>query len=80
MKIYHYHGRKNLAGGRIREARQKLKMSQADQAAQIQVEGIIIEGDSISRIEIGTRFIPDYELPEFSNVLGVPVDWLLGMK
>ena len=65
MKIYSYNGRKNISGDRIREARQKLKMSQADLAAQMQVEGIIIERDSISRIEIGTRFIPDYELPVF---------------
>lgn len=55
-------------------------MSQADLAAQMQVEGIIIERDSISRIEIGTRFIPDYELPVFSKVLKVSVEWILGMK
>ncbi len=80
MKIYSYNGRKNISGDRIREARQKLKMSQADLAAQMQVEGIIIERDSISRIEIGTRFIPDYELPVFSKVLKVSVEWILGMK
>ena len=80
MKIYSYNGRKNISGDRIREARQKLKMSQADLAAQMQVQGIIIERDSISRIEIGTRFIPDYELPVFSKVLKVSVEWILGMK
>lgn len=80
VKIYSYNGRKNISGDRIREARQKLKLSQADLAAQMQVEGIIIERDSISRIEIGTRFIPDYELPVFSKVLKVPVDWIPGMK
>ena len=80
VKIYSYHGRKNISGDRIREARQKLKLTQADLAAQMQVEGIMIERDSISRIEIGTRFIPDYELPVFSKVLKVPVDWILGMK
>lgn len=46
----------------------------------MQVQGILIERDSISRIEIGTRFTPDYELPVFSNVLGVSVAWLLGME
>ena len=80
VKIYSYNGRKNISGGRIREARKKLNLSQADLAAQMQVEGILIERDSISRIEIGTRFIPDYELPVFSKVLKVPVDWILGMK
>ncbi|WP_050698368.1 helix-turn-helix domain-containing protein [Anaeromassilibacillus senegalensis] len=80
MKIYDYNGRKNISGDRIREARLKLKLSQAELAAQMQIEGINIERDSISRVEIGTRFIPDYELPAFSKVLNVPVEWILGMK
>ena len=80
MKIYDYDGRKNISGDSIREARQKLRISQAQLAARMQVEGIVIERDSISRIEIGTRFIPDYELPVFSKVLGVPVHWILGME
>lgn len=79
MKIYDYNGKKNISGDRIREARQKKRLSQADLAAQMQVEGVIIERDSISRIEIGTRFVPDYELPVFSKVLNVSVDWLLGL-
>lgn len=79
MKIYDYNGKKNISGDRIREARQKRRMSQTDLAAKMQIEGIIIERDSISRIEIGTRFIPDYELPIFSKVLNVSVAWLLGM-
>lgn len=80
MKIYDYNGRKNISGDRIREARLKLKLSQAELAAQMQIEGINIERDSISRVEIGTRFIPDYELPAFSKVLNIPVEWILGMK
>ena len=74
MKIYSYKGRKNLCGDRIREARQKKRLSQSDLAAKIQVEGVIMERDSISRIEIGTRFI---ELKIFAKVLNVTVDWLL---
>lgn len=77
MKIYDYNGRKNICGDRIRIARQKKKLSQADLAAQMQINGIIIERDSISRVEIGTRFVPDYELPVFAKVLGVTIDWLL---
>lgn len=77
MKIYDYNGKKNLCGDRIREARLRLRLSQSDLAARMQVEGIIIERDSISRIEIGTRFVPDYELPLFAKVLRVSVAWLL---
>lgn len=80
MKIYDFNGKKNISGDRIREARLKKRLSQSDLAAQMQVEGIIIERDSVSRIEIGTRFIPDYELPFFAKVLGVSVDWLLGLS
>lgn len=79
MKIYDYNGQKNICGSRIREARIKKRISQADLAARMQIEGIIIERDSISRIEIGTRFVPDYELPVFSKVLNEPVEWLLGI-
>lgn len=80
MKIYDYNGKKNICGERIREARLKLRLSQSDLAARIQVEGVIMERDSISRVEIGTRFVPDYEIPIFAKVLGVSVLWLLGIK
>ena len=80
MKIYDYNGRKNICGDRIREARIKQRMTQADLAARIQVEGVIMERDSISRVEIETRFIPDYEIPIFAKVLGVSALWLLGIE
>ncbi|MEE1011093.1 MAG: helix-turn-helix transcriptional regulator [Acutalibacteraceae bacterium] len=78
MKIYDYEGKKNVCGERVREARLKNRLSQADLAARLQVSGIVIERDSISRIEIGTRFVADYELMVLSDILGVSVDWLLG--
>ena len=80
MKIYDYNGKKNISGDRIRQARQKRRLSQTDLAARMQVAGVIIERDSISRIEIGTRFVPDNELPVFARILGVSVPWLLGME
>ena len=79
MKIYDFEGMKNISGERIRLARQKKRMSQSDLAAQMQVNGVVIERDSISRIEIGTRFVPDYELPLYAKILNVSVEWLLGM-
>lgn len=78
MKIYDFNGRKNVSGARIHEARCKNRMSQADLAARLQIKGIIIERDSISRIEIGTRFVADYELMVIAEILGVSVGWLLG--
>ncbi len=80
MKIYDYNGKKNICGDRIHEARCKLRLTQSDLAARLQVNGIIMERDSVSRIEIGTRFVADYELRELSKILGVTVNWLLGLE
>ncbi|MBQ6713597.1 MAG: helix-turn-helix transcriptional regulator [Selenomonadales bacterium] len=77
MKIYDYQGKKNISGERIREARLKRRLTQADFAAQLQVAGVTIERDSISRIEIGTRFVADFELLAIAKVLNVSVEWLL---
>ncbi len=80
MKIYDYNGKKNICGERLHEARCKMRLTQNDLAAKLQIAGIILERDSISRIEIGTRFVADYELRELSKILNVSVYWLLGME
>ena len=80
MKIYDYHGKKNVSGDRIREARLKRRLTQEDLAAKLQIEGVIMERDSVSRIEIGTRFVTDYELMVLSKVLGVSMQWLVGLE
>lgn len=80
MKIYDYNGKKNICGDRVREARVKQRITQSDLAARLQVNGVIIERDSISRIEIGTRFVADYELKLLSQILSVSVAWLLGIE
>lgn len=80
MKIYDYNGMKNICGKRVKEARRKKKITQTDLAARLQIEGITIERDSISRIEIGTRFVADYELVSLSKCLKVSTNWLLGVE
>ena len=40
MRIYDFEGKKNISGERIREARLKLRLSQSDLAARVQVEGV----------------------------------------
>ena len=77
MKIYDYNGRKNLCGERVHEARCRMRLTQADLAARMQVQGVTMERDSISRIEIGTRFVTDYELLVLSRILRVTLEWLL---
>ena len=80
MKIYDYHGKKNVSGDRIREARLKRRLTQEDLAVKLQIEGVIMERDSVSRMEIGTRFVTDYELMVLSKVLGVSMQWLVGLE
>lgn len=76
MKIYDYKGRKNLCENRVKEARARLNITQTDLAARLQVAGITMERDSVSRIEIGTRFVTDYELAVLAKILGVSMEWL----
>lgn len=80
MKIYDFHGKKNVSGDRIREARLKRRLTQEGLAAKLQIEGVIMERDSVSRMEIGTRFVTDYELMVLSKVLGVSMQWLVGLE
>ncbi len=80
MKIYDFYGKKNICGPKVHEARRNLKMTQSDLAAKLQIAGITLERDSVSRIEIGTRFVSDYELMILSKILKVSVNWLLGLE
>lgn len=80
MKIYNYQGRKNVSGEQIRQLRVKKRISQSELAARLQIRGVTLERDSISRIESGTRFVADYELYIFAEVLGVEVADLLEMQ
>ena len=57
-----------------------MKLSQEMLAAKLQVEGVTIERDSVSRIEIGTRFVADYEILILSEILGVSPSYLLGLE
>lgn len=80
MKIYDFDGKKNICGERVKAARKKLKLSQANLAAKLQLEGVILERDSVSRIEIGTRFVADYEIVALCKVLKVTPAFILGVE
>ena len=77
MKIYDFGGKKNISGERIKAYRRALGLSQSELAARLQVGGVNIERDSLSRIEIGTRFVADYEIAAIADALGVGVEDLL---
>lgn len=80
MKIYNYNGEANIVGKRIRQARISKNMSQEELAIKMQLKSIMIGQKVISRIEKGERFVADYELLYFSEVLNVDLYWLFGIK
>lgn len=79
MKVYDYEKRRNISGERVRERRLHLRLSQSALAAKLQTEGVVIEQDAISRIEMGARMVQDYELRALASVLGVTADWLIDL-
>lgn len=79
MKIYWYNGSKNIIGERVKEARLKSNppITQQDLSARLGVMGFNIDRVSISKIESGDRFVPDYEVIALSEALNVSLSWLL---
>lgn len=53
MKANDYEGRRNISGERVRMKRLSMRLSQAALAAKVQTEGVVLEQDAISRIELG---------------------------
>lgn len=80
MKIYDFDGKKNISGDRIHQARTAMRLSQAELAARMQVNGVTIEREAISKIETGDRFVTDYELMVFAKILKKPVLWLMAQE
>lgn len=77
MKIINFDGRRNVSGKRVRQMRKKKRMTQAELAARVQTMGVVLEQDSISRIEREIRMVQDYELRALAEALGVTSDWLM---
>ena len=77
MKIYAFEGKYNVSGANIRRIRERLCLSQDQLAARMQVEGVQINQKAISRIELGSRVVTDYELMVLARVLNVPLQTLV---
>lgn len=77
MKIYDYDGKANIIGRKLCEIRKQQQLSQEELAAKMQLNNIEISQKAISRIEKQERFVTDYELLVFSQVLGVSIYDLL---
>lgn len=77
MRFYNFEGAKNISGERVYQARTSRHMTQQELAARMQVEGVVIEREAISKIETGDRLVTDYELLAFSKVFHVSLNWLI---
>lgn len=81
MKSFWYNEkRKNACGIRIRELRKAKQMTQAQLAIKAQLEGYdSITETAIVKIELGTRFVPDYEVMIFAKILDTTMEDLMGL-
>ena len=77
MKIYRPNDRCNIVGEQVRLLRKKAGLSQEELAAKIQLAGLDMRQQAVSRIETGSRVVPDYELLYLCRALHVPLDVLL---
>ncbi|MBR5319598.1 MAG: helix-turn-helix transcriptional regulator [Peptococcaceae bacterium] len=77
MKIYAYHGKKNVCGQRVRELRKERKITQTEFAARLQICDVWLDQKAISRIELEDRVVGDYELWAMATVLQVDMKELL---
>ena len=64
---------------RIARAMRNPKMEQQELLAKLQVQGLDISQSILSKIENGKRPVYDIELKAFAKVLGVSINWLLGI-
>lgn len=73
MKKTHRSKRRNITGGRIRQARLAAKppVSQEDLSGRLAVLGIILDQGAISRIETEERYLMDYELVAIARALRI---------
>ena len=80
MRLLTLDGKSNSCGEKVRMAREKAKLSQEQLAARVQLNGHALTQKAISRIEAGTRIVPDFEVPLLAEALGVSPLWLLGIE
>lgn len=79
MKAFWYNEkRKNVCGLRIRQLRKEQKLTQKKLAIMAQLAGYgFITETAIIKLESGSRFIPDYEISIFAQLLNTTPEYLL---
>lgn len=70
-------GEKNLISSRLKELRQLHNLSQRDLAHLLQLSGIDMDKNVITRIETNKRYVTDLELKALSEIFDVTYDYLI---
>lgn len=73
-------GTQNICGARVTQARKNLGMKQKELLARLQVAGIDLNESNLSKLEGQTRAVSDRELLAIADILGMPIDRLLGKE
>ena len=71
---------KNLIGERLRALRGRRNFSQRDLARELQLIGIDMDKNVITRIETNKRYVTDFELQALKEIFNVSYDYLIDGK
>lgn len=73
-------GNRNICGARVEQRRKEINMKQKDLLTQLQIRGIDLNSSGLSKLEGQFRSVCDTELIALAEILGVSVNWLLGLE
>lgn len=68
---------KNLIGERLKLLRNRDNISQRDLARKLQLIGIDMDKNVITRIETNKRYVTDFELQAIKQIFDVSYDYLI---
>ncbi|MBQ3110256.1 MAG: helix-turn-helix transcriptional regulator [Clostridia bacterium] len=68
---------KNLIGERLKLLRTAAELSQRDLANRLQLIGIDMDKNVITRIETNKRYVTDFELQALKEIFNVSYDYLI---
>lgn len=68
---------KNLIGDRLKQLRNRSNLSQRDLARELQLIGMDMDKNVITRIETNKRYVTDFELQALKEIFNVSYDYLI---
>lgn len=73
-------GTRNMVGAKVEERRKEIGIKQIELLEKLQKKGIEFNASGLSKLEGQIRSVTDFELVAISEILGVSVNWLLGLE